>query len=421
MTASQSAKDLRFNFAMPVWGKRYLDVMLNVSLPTQLTERNLLNFPWCDRSIYEFYTTKSDAEEIVESQVFKLLDRTIATHFFYIDEQISASKSKWSALRYCHRQAVQSNDAREAALYFLSPDLIWIEGSLTNAANRIATGYSAVLCPGLRTVEETMVPALRTRFLSKDGCSMPVPARKLVQLGLEHTHPETGMWTWGSPNYFKCPTYILHEVSGEGISAFCYILHPVVLNPQMRHAPFRKIFDQDYLEAACPDVDRIYIAQDSDEVCFFELSPRDVPLPGIPLEAIDKNPYEAMTWYGEWQYNRHHRQFVKKPVRLHYTAITNQKWEAVERSGITIVDQIEQGWNISDGSLLISRPANLYRRIKGRYRFNPGNISCNDAIKSAMAFVFMQFTEVPASALKVIHRALRIPAKLRTRLRKFLS
>lgn len=359
-------KALRFNFCMQVWGRPYVELMLDVALPSQLSAGNLLDFPWGTNSRYEIYTTKEDERLIVDTPVFRRLERTIETRFIHIDAVLR--DNKWPVVRHCHQAAVNSADARNAGVFFLCPDIVWPTNCFANAGRRIAEGYSAVLCPGLRTVRETLVPELKARYQA-DECSMPVPNRELVRVCLEHLHPEMKLWFWDDPGYYKFPTYILFSVPSQGVTAFCYILHPVVLYPQIRNAPFRLIFDQDYLQAACPDFERLYIARDSDEIIFFEISPNDAPIP--PMPEPEMQPVEAMTWYGEWQYNSQHRQFVKRPVRIHHAPVSERAWTEVERRGHDIVKAIEKGWALPDKTLLGRAPKNLIRRIQGRNRFEP--------------------------------------------------
>ena len=364
----------RFNFCMQVWGSAYVELLLQVGLPSQLAEGNLLAFPWLANSVYEIYTTRSDERVIAASAVFKVLARTIETRFVHIDEILG--DNKWPAVRYCHQEGVKSADARDAALFFLCPDLVWPERCFAKAAHRIVEGYSAVLCPGLRTIRESLVPVLKARFSIHEGCAMPIRNRDLVKVCLDHLHPEMRTWFWDSSDYFNCPTYILFDVDGEGVSAFCYILHPIVLKPQVKNAPFRLIFDQDYLEAACPNAELIYIAQDSDEAIFFEISAKDAPVPPTPVPT--KGPFDAMAWYGEWQYNEQHRRFVKRPIRIHHGQNAPDKWLLAERRGHRIVDRIQAKLRIPDRALLQKYPENLVRRIEARYRFRPNSMSQTD-------------------------------------------
>ena len=89
-----SRRPLRFTFCMQVWGRRYVDVMLNAGLPSQLTRGNLLDFPWLDTSIYEIYTSRADEAEIRMHPVFKKLESIMDIRFINLDSQISINK--WS-------------------------------------------------------------------------------------------------------------------------------------------------------------------------------------------------------------------------------------------------------------------------------------------------------------------------------------
>lgn len=380
-TSQGSAWEPKFNFCLQVWGEKYIDILMNVGLPTQLTRGNLLDFPWKKTSIYEIYTRKCDEPLIRAHPVFRVLEQNIEVRFKHIDHVMS--DNKWPVVRYCHREGVKSADERDAGLFFLCPDSIWGESCFTRAATKIVEGHSAVLCPGLRTVRETIVPHLRENYLSADGISMPIEERKLSKLVVEHLHPEMAMWFWDAPDYYKFPTYIMFDVPGEGISAFCYILHPVVIRAEVRNAPFRLIFDQDYLEAACPDISKIYITRDSDQFFAVEASPRDAPIPPAPRPTMEKTA--AMKWYGEWQHNRQHRQFVMQPVRIHHRDCTPEKWWMVEARGFEIVKEIERSWARSDLALLWQAPENLLRRIEGRYRWDPEAISTRDRLLRAVA------------------------------------
>jgi len=367
--SSDDVKPRKFNFAMSVWGMRYVDILLKVGLPSQLSPGNLQSFPWLDSSIYEFYTTRHDAGYIRGSALYRWLCAHIEVRFIYIDDVLKEklNEGKWGNVRYCHREAVKSADAREAAVFFLCPDQVWPDGSLVNAGKLIDAGYSAVMCPGPRAIEETMVPLLRERYLSSNGLSLTVSARDLVKAGLEHVHREMREWTWDAPEYFGYPTYVMFDVPGQGVLAHCYILHPVVINAEVRNAPFEHVFDQDYLMNACPDVSKIYVSGDSDEVFHFELSPSTTTLPEPARLVNRRDPEVELMWYGEKQFNAHHRSFAKKPIRIHYSDIEDASWRSIEERALGIINRIDRGWNIPDSVLVHQHPDHLIRRMEKRY------------------------------------------------------
>ena len=364
----------RFNFCLPIWGQRYVEAFLEASLPSQLAAGNLLGFPWLGDSIYEVYTTEIDRIALERHPSFRKLRSIIDVRFIMIDRL--RTRGQWNVFRRCQQMGVQATDRRDAAIFFLCSDQIWADGSFRNAAQHIMDGRSAVLSPGFRTVEETLVPALRRDWLSADGTTLQVPPRALVAAGLEHLHPDTRAWFWNDPDYYRAPTYIIFPVAGGGALAFCYILHPVVINPEVRNAPLRFIFDQDYLVEACPDVDNIYIAQDSDEIISFEISPANNYSFSQP--KFDGDPIETLRWWGEWGHFEHHRRFVNQPVRIHGGACTPEAWDDARAQGEQIIDLIGQGWKLSDAELLATSPLQLLMRIKARNRFAPHAMSLFD-------------------------------------------
>lgn len=362
--------DPRFYFAVPVWGQRYVDMFLNVGLPSQLAAANLPGFPpkWLQNSCYTVYTTSADAEQIEAHPLWRELQLIMGeTRIWYIDEQM-VENDKWPVLRYCHRQQVMMADARHAATYFLCPDQLWSNGSLLRAAHLIVQGHTAVMCAGPRAIEEEVLPLLQHFKAPGDSGVLEIPSRDLMRLLYEHQHPETECWHWDSGNYFGCGTYIYFDVPGGGMVSFCYVLHPVVVRPEVRGAPFKRIFDQDWLAAACPHKDRIYVVQDSDVVSHIELSPGGMQLPSQPnMQHLD--PIEMMTWYATGPYNAHHRHFATFPVLLHYEAKTSSReWEMQVQRGLTIVAAIEIGLSLPDDMLLALYPENLLRRLDSPYR-----------------------------------------------------
>src|SRR5271170_1359385 len=70
----------RFHFVTPVWGRSYVELFLNLVLPTHLSPNNLGRIP-ADRCLYKLYTTPQDEEVIRASPSFKALQGLAETTF----------------------------------------------------------------------------------------------------------------------------------------------------------------------------------------------------------------------------------------------------------------------------------------------------------------------------------------------------
>lgn len=356
----------RFDITMPCWGDRYRDVLLNASLPLQLAKGNLQDFPWVDQSKYIFYTTFKDAEIIKKHQAYHLLKDIINTEFVYIDNFINSNqyKSKWSLFRHCHKSIANAADARDAAVFYIQPDMLIAPNSLTRAAEYVVyKNKSAVFTTGIRGCEEKIVTELRTNYKKDNYVAIDITNRQLIELLLKHPHPETLTWTWGDKNYLKIPTYVLFNIQHEGLLAYAYILHPFLVKPEHKFVEFGKIIDQSYILAACPDVTKHYICQDSDEIAFIEISPEHMDIPGIPPEIKDLDPITAMAYRGETDYNYIHRQMVNYPLKMHSTDLTPEKWQPYENFGNMTINQIQQIWDMNGFELFKKHPIVLGQRL----------------------------------------------------------
>lgn len=353
---------MKYIFAAMAWGEHHVKMFLEVGLPSQLASGNLRDFPGLVDSIYQLYTTEDDRVVIAAHPLFGVLLSLLPVEIRLVDKEIGPSK--WATVRHCHREQVKSADARDAALFFLCADQCWSAGSFQVAASKLGEGYDAVVCAGPRA---SAAPVIGKLALARGAeGTLEISGRRLVQLLLEHPHPETVSWFWDDLNYFQYPTYIYFAVPGEGIVAFCYIMHPVVVKPRVKNAPFHKVFDQDWLSNACPDPSRIYVVQSSDEVCQLELSPRDMELPSQPSNP-HLDPIQAMTWYAEATYNLHHRVFARQPVYLIASReATPAKWNSVLVRGLRVIEAVAAGLDLPDLLLLHLNPENLMRRINMR-------------------------------------------------------
>nr|HPO08633.1 hypothetical protein [bacterium] len=62
---------------MAVWGQEYVDLFLNVALPSQLSPANLPAIRHSSELLYKIYTTKEDESRIREHPAFERLCRFV--------------------------------------------------------------------------------------------------------------------------------------------------------------------------------------------------------------------------------------------------------------------------------------------------------------------------------------------------------
>ena len=187
---------MKFHIIQAVWGEAYIDLLLNVALPSQLAPGNLPVFRNSDHQvIYKIYTTTNAAQSIGRNPVFLQLCAIMPTEFVCVDDIVNTAgimspEQKYHAMSECHRMAMEGARKSEAGLIFLSPDCMQSDGTFASLLKLAESGKRAVVMSALRVVKETFVPELVSGFRRADG-TIRVSSRELVKLACEHWHPLT--------------------------------------------------------------------------------------------------------------------------------------------------------------------------------------------------------------------------------------
>ena len=121
-------------------------------------------------------------------------------------------------------------------------------------------------------------PRLSKESFLRDLQQSPVPlsamcSRELVRLGLRHLHRYTkSMFATASP-FCRKPVAVYWPIGDEGLIARCLSLHPLMIDPMRAVTLTEGTNDGPYMAQACPDLARVHVVTDSDELQVFELSP----------------------------------------------------------------------------------------------------------------------------------------------------
>jgi len=355
---------------MAVWGQEYVDLFLNVALPSQLSPANLPAIRHSSGLLYKIYTTKEDESRIREHPAFERLCRFVETRIIAV-ERIDPSW-KFSPLMQFHNTAIQEADLDHAALIFLSPDFVLADGTFVSLLRAAEAGYRVVLVLTLRLVRETAMPDLLAHFCSPSEHRLTASPRELTQVAFRHLHPIERTYFWG-PGFSSFPIHAYWPVEEEGIIARCFYLHPLFVNPRLRGMIPQITVDADYVDLVCPDPSEIHIVRDSDEIACFELSPQS---------AIDENAakYTPACRTTPWSLSRWavvhanpcyrsvlHHWYFQVPIRVH-TGDLSPAWNKAERASARTARRLR--WC----SLLLRKHPHI-RDVIGFYRATKMNIS----------------------------------------------
>ena len=268
---------INFKFVNVVWGAAFTDTFVNVTLPSELSAGNLEFVAANSQSSYRIYTTPKDAETIFKSPAGRRLEKLMNIEVGYLEDDLpvddpgssSTSPMKHSLMGACHNNFIETAGNDGAAMVFLSPDVIWGDGSFRRLFEIAQSGKRSVMMCGLRLEKESFLLSLQ--HYMKDGVLQPISKRDLVRLAMNHLHPESESLVWDSEIANTLPSLLLWKIPG-GLIVRAFHLHPLMVHPVIRNViPFGTI-DDDYSANACPDPADEYIVQDSDDIVVFELS-----------------------------------------------------------------------------------------------------------------------------------------------------
>jgi hypothetical protein len=272
---------------VPVWGETYTRCFLDVGLPSLLATGNFPSLPREHGHLCHIITTGADRATIEKSSAFGALAALIDIRFDDIgaNPEISDDRHKWQS--YCNRVGIAAADERGAAMIFLNPDVVIADGGIQALSALLARGKRAVQVLAVRMVKEAAVPALTKGYATPDRTRLTISPRQLMRLALDNLHPLSMLHMYEKPDLDLSPSGLFWAAAQEGLVCRCVHLHPMLVHPRIRNAPFSTTIDDDYLRAACPDVADEYIVADSDEFCACELSGLERAGPGLPRGQID--------------------------------------------------------------------------------------------------------------------------------------
>ena len=192
MTAAErTALDAGLHIIVPVWGREYTQIFIDLLLPTLLAPGNIPALPHPERHVFQIYTTLEDRAMIEASPAYQRLIRHIrvAFHRVRVRDPFTAV-NRFSVQSDCYRRAIREADAADQAMVFLTPDSVMADGSLRNlAAIAGRPGVRTIYGPGVRLIKEPVqAHLLRHHRVTEDGPIIIAP-RELVRVMLDNLHP----------------------------------------------------------------------------------------------------------------------------------------------------------------------------------------------------------------------------------------
>jgi hypothetical protein len=342
------------HFLTPVWGKAYVQLYLDVVIPAQLASRNLPSFKTESGTKYVVFTTREDMETIQSSPVFKVLSTMVPVAFEFVDISITSNHDRMSD---CFRRGISAANAAGAAVIFLTPDIVFADGSFETIKRLADSGHDVVFIPAIRTLKYGVANALKDAF--RKGQTIEIYPRDLMRVALDNLHPLADSSWWDEGETDLVPANLYWRVGNEGILGRCFHLHPVFVRPQRKNVKFFGTVDDDYCCAACPDTSKDYVVTDSDELLAVELSdPSHYFRTGFRKGSID----DTVAW-AEQSTSKRHRLLFDRTIRMHTGIKNEQIWNQAASQANLVASSIKNSLALPLALIFLGGGSQAFRRL----------------------------------------------------------
>lgn len=263
----------KYLFLVPVWGRRYLELFLDICLPLMLTRGNLGHYAGRSDAVFLIMTTRADCKQLEAHESFQRLRATVRTEILLIDGLVDFS-SAHKAMSDAYVLGMNSRFVARSSTYyvFLTPDSFWSDGSFARLRELASQRFEAVMVVGLRTSLQHMEPFLAARIgLSPDN---PVILnRELVTQSLRALHPMAKAHDWLSGRFLNAwPSQVYWRLGRDLMFVRAFHMHPLMVLSPKRPVKVGTTIDGDFLTRLGYDAKRYHVVTDSDEMVGIEMT-----------------------------------------------------------------------------------------------------------------------------------------------------
>ena len=303
-----------------VWGEWHVKMLLNMNLASMLAPNNLSSLAEAADVTYLIYTTKKDSLKIDKARVIAQLRN-------YVEVQINILKNvDFSDPIGTHHKVwdwgIKRAKEQDMMVMFLPPDVAWSNRSFETIGDRLAKGYKVIMMTYLRAEEEEFQRSI-SGLTSKTGEILNLSGRKLIELCIASFHPLMAAYFNDSTHFPIHPEMMFWPVQDEGLLVRVFAREMFLFDPKIVQLNKQSLAEQKFeSNEAC-------FINDSDQLFAVSLAPINADLDWYlqPNEADAKNI--AQWWLN---YDSPANDFlVSHKIRWHYSSITEEKWQNVER------------------------------------------------------------------------------------------
>ncbi len=329
--------EIAIHIVTAVWGNRYINHMINTSIPSLLGGGNLEALSDHSKAKYSIYTTEKDREKLSQHKIFKRLEKKISVQFFC--SEITRANEKYHQATFFYEQAIRDAFGENAGIVFITPDAVWSAGTIKRILEISACNYRAILIDGPRVNAKSFMYEWKNKFSPDNSGGITTPSRILSELALKNPHPYESSTTSGVKWLHDVPYFLHWPVPGEGTVSASFCKFPIFFRPDAPAYKFDGSIDHGLINSAIKDPKKIYYSKDTDE--FAVASINEIGFSSINFKPVSKN--ERLLRIAQWAYleaNPQNMISILQLSRRHGETVSEPKWKHFEQIAIGEIRQI---------------------------------------------------------------------------------
>jgi hypothetical protein len=343
MNADNEGARLRpFYIAVVVWGREFRDYLLEYSLPSLLSPRNIPALDGRRPVKVLFATTAEDWEAIRRTAIFSSLEQHAES--LYLELPPKGDRPYWSHSIVGHKMCCELAARDKAYRIWAEPDAIFSDGTVEFLHDTALNGAQAVLklaMPHTRT--DLVMNALREMHLvpnesARDtGLPIVLTPRQLIMLGLRTMHEISRVQEWEIPHFCGFAATPWWRASGDG-QLICSNQWDLMLIDYAAVEHDGSVldargFDGEYIMRTITGLETIHFVRDSD--AFHFIGWNSYPPPTIRPHKFNNFgkglTFRILALNRAWNFFQRELLFI--PTFVHAGALSDE-WNAIEEKAL---------------------------------------------------------------------------------------
>lgn len=252
-----------------VWGKKYIDTFLQLSLPTQFSLGNLKELK--SKPNFILYTDQAGKEQILNAPIYKKLNEHTTVIFRLIT--VDKKKGPFDTLLECHSDAVKEANKLNAPIVLLAPDCILSINVFTYLEKAIEREKRLITICSARMSLEEYKEIIRKKEGAVGTEEVHWTSQDLAITTINNLHHRGRCLLMEGDKISSHPSQMYWRLDENNLLAKSFHLHPLLIWPEVHNVyPVLSADGKDFLEKICPSKSKWEAIQDCSEVSLFEIS-----------------------------------------------------------------------------------------------------------------------------------------------------